>query len=102
MPRSIFALLLAVLTSAASAQDSAPELTMITLDASSYQVGDSTKTQSLDVVIADLRAVPKLEVVGIQAGSEISQERIDALIAAIVKSGLKVRIGVVRNEVFTQ
>ena len=100
MPRSILALLLATLTCAATAQDRDPVMAIIIVDATSYQV-DETKAQSLDAVVAYLRTVPKLDAVGIQ-GPGIPKKRIDALVAAISKSGLKVRIAIVGNEIFTQ
>ena len=101
MARSIFALLLATLTSVVIAQDKPSAFTIITVDVSSYQVGES-EAQSLDAVIGALRALPRLEAVGIVSAPGTSQERVDAVIAAVRKSGLKVRIGLVRNEVFTQ
>jgi methylmalonyl-CoA mutase cobalamin-binding subunit len=101
MARSIFALLLATLTSLVIAQDKPSAFTTITVDVSSYQVGES-KAQSLDTVIGALRAQPRLEAVGISGTPGTSQERVDAVIEAIRKSGLKLRIGLVGNEVFTR
>ena len=100
MSRSILALLLVTLTCAATAQDREPVMSITVVDATSYPV-DETKTQSLDAVVAGLRTVLKLDAVGIQ-GPGIPKKRIDALVAAIRKSGLKVRIAIVGNEIFTQ
>ena len=101
MSRSFFAMLLATLTSAAAAQDKAPVLMSVTVEQASYRVGASTVTTP-SAVVDDLRAMPRLDMVGIQVAQGVSQQRVDAVIAAIQASGLRARIGVVRNEIFTK
>ena len=101
MSRRIVALLLVALMSTVAAQDKTPGLSIIVVEASSYTV-DESKARSLDEVIADLRKNRTLQAVGIEAEPGVAKERIDALVAAIRKSGLTQRIGVVGNEVFTQ
>ncbi len=98
MSRSVIALLLAALASVSAAQDSSPRLVMVTVGPTSYQVGEAT-AKTLSAVIADLRAVANLDGVGIQAEAGVPHQRIDALVAAIQASGLKVRIGIVANDV---
>src|ERR1700744_3599791 len=100
MLRSIIAFLLAAWTSA-FAQDKPLAWTTVTAEASGYRVGERTVQSPLEVV-AGLRAIPKLEAVGVEAAPGVPQQRVDALIAAIRHSGLELRIGVVGNEVFTR
>ena len=101
MPRSLLALLIAMLTSVATAQDQQPALAVVTVGASSYRVGDS-EVPSPAAVVDSLRALQKLDMVGIQIAPGVSQQRFDAVIAAIRASGLRVRIGVVGNEAFVK
>ena len=99
MPRPLFALLLAALTSVACAQDKDFAMASVTVGPSSYRVG-GTDVASPAAVVDGLRALRRLDMVGIQVEQGASRQRVDAVIAAIRASGLKARIGVVRNEAF--
>ena len=88
MKRTIVAMLLVALTAVAPAQDKSPGLTIAVVDASGYRLDDA-RAQSLGEVIAGLRAIRLPDAVGIEIGRGVTLDRVDVLIGAIAKSGLR-------------
>ena len=101
MESRIFASMLALLGMMSCSQPAAPVIAMVNIEAQGYSI-EKTHYQSVSELVAGLRAMPKLDGVGITALPGTDQTRVAQTVKAIQSAGVTARIAIVGNEVFNK
>jgi len=101
MKSRIFVSLIAVLAMASCSQQAAPVIAEVTIEAQGYSI-EKAHYESASELVAGLKAMPKLDGVGITAIPGANQERVAQTIKAIQSAGITARIAIVGNEVFNK
>jgi hypothetical protein len=99
MKSRIFASMLALLGMTSCSQPAAPVIAMVNIEAQGYSI-EKTHYESTSELVAGLKAMPKLDGVGITALPGTDQTRVAQTVKAIQSAGVTARIAIVGNEVF--
>ncbi len=99
MKSRILSFLLATLVGTASSQPSSPVIAFVTIEAHGYSI-DKVHYESISQLVAGLKAMPKLDGIGLTRLPEAGEEKLSLTIKAIQSAGIAARIALVGNEVF--
>ena len=99
MKSRIISLLLAMLAGAASGQSSSPTIAFVTIESHGYSI-DKTHYESISQLVAGLKAMPKLDGIGLMRLPGAGEDQLALTIKAIQAAGITVRIAIVGNDVF--
>ena len=101
MKSRIFASLIAMFGTASCSQPASPVIAMVTVEMQGYSI-EKTHYESASELVAGLKAMPRLDGVGITALPGADQARVEQTIEAIHSAGITARIAIVGNEVFNK
>jgi hypothetical protein len=101
MTLRIFASLLTVLVTASCSKPADPVIARVTIETQGYSI-ENTHYESASEMIAGLKAVPRLDGVGITRLPGADEARVAQTIKAIQSAGITARIAIVGNEVFNK
>ena len=99
MKSRILSFLLATLAGTASSQSSSPVIAFVTIESHGYSI-DKAHYESVSQLVAGLKAMPKLDGIGLTRLPEVGEEQLSLTIKAIQAAGITARIAFVGNEVF--
>lgn len=99
MKSRIISLLLAMFAGAASSQSPSPTIAFVTIESHGYSI-DKTHYESISQLVAGLKAMPKLDAVGLTMLPDAGEEQLSLTIKAIQAAGITARIAIVGNDVF--
>lgn len=98
MKSRIISLLLAMIAGTASGSSSAA-MAFVTIESHGYSI-DKTHYESMAQLIAALKAMPKLDAIGLTRLPEAGEEQVSLTMKAIQAAGIAARIAIVGNDVF--
>ena len=101
MNRRTFSLLLLASSGVACTQTAVPKITMVSMDAQGFSIDQNHFASTSELVVA-LKAIPKLEAIGIQTALAGDQARLDQVVKEIRAAGISVPIAAVGNETFNK
>ncbi len=93
--------LLAVLSGTASAKSLPPTIAFVTIKSHGYSI-EKTHYETISQLLAGLKAMPKLDGIGLTRLPGAAEEALPLTIKAIQAAGISVRIAIVGNEVFAR
>lgn len=99
MKSRIISLMLAMIAGTASGQSSSPTMAFVTIESHGYSI-DKTHYESMAQLISALRAMPKLDAIGLTSLPEAGEEQVSLTMKAIQAAGITARIAIVGNDVF--
>ena len=99
MKSRIISLLLSMLAGTAASQPAPLAIAFVTIEADGYSI-EKTHYASVSQLVASLKAMPKLDGIGLTKLPGASDERLSTTVKAIQAAGITVRIAIVGNEVF--
>lgn len=101
MKSRILVSLVAMLAMASCTQQAAPVIADVTIETQGYLI-EKVHYETASELVAGLKAMPRLDGVGITALPGANQERVAQTIKAIQSAGITARIAIVGNEVFNK
>jgi len=90
---------LAVLSGSASGQSSPPTIAFVTIEPHGYSI-EKTHFETVSQLVTGLKAMPKLDGIGLTRLAGAAEEALPLTIKAIQAAGIPARIAIVGNEVF--